>query len=186
MNTTNASTEQVVLSTENIAEIIKNLSETVPASPAHHLECGSIENTRKWLGIDLATDKRDASVATLYSFEVRENKLLPKDIALLMGQNGEILSTFKVTTEQTAPRELEIVFKEIHNNRLTLTPTRATLKMPIGTSETDKVQLIKIATLVEEQTRDITQSWRSCILPDAKSVLLNNDHESKHIEIQLV
>lgn len=78
-------------------------------------------------------------------------------------------------------KSLEIVDgKDIKYPRLTVTPTRITIKFPLHTSEEEKVQLKKLFLEVAEDLKEYPFAMRGSLKPDRWLRMEGNDRSSHH------
>jgi len=81
-------------------------------------------------------------------------------------------------------QNFEHISKERKGVRLTVTPTRITLKTPIEFTQAEVEQAKKIALNVAEKMGSITQSWRGEL--QASSVRLHTDAKGKNRRYQTI
>lgn len=82
-------------------------------------------------------------------------------------------------------KNIEIIVKDLTEHRITVTPTRVTIKVKFNTTKEESDEVERIAMIVAEKLKDVTQSYRGVIkLDNYNLVQMQNDKQDKRITVR--
>ena len=82
-------------------------------------------------------------------------------------------------------KNVEIIFKDLATHRLTVTPTRITIKIKLNTTKEELDEVERIAMIVAEKLSNVKQSYRGVIILDGyREVRMQDDKQKHHIIIK--
>lgn len=82
-------------------------------------------------------------------------------------------------------KAFEIYNKDIAKHRITVTPTRITIKLKSNATDDEKNEVIRIGIIVAKELENVTQSYRGTILTDGFNLItLYDDKKNSCITVK--